>query len=242
MSSIYWEMLRLYFAFLVGDRLNPFNPSSSVTYSAEPGLPESLTFEFSGALDITLDVHAVAEPTFRYDSGSQISVISKIPINTDSNNVTTNVNFSIDSTVVYSTTCVTNNQWQTHVPIFTSDRLSEGNHTLGISISPEHKNASNIAGSSFQLDYLIYEATVNSTITNSTTSWVFVDDSNPFISYSVDDWSTPGTTVWVPSTSLTLDAVTLNRTLTASTAPGATMYLEFTGANYPLLLQDVRTN
>lgn len=119
-----------------------------------------------------------------------------------------------------------------HVPIFTSDRLSEGNHTLGISISPEHEDPSDIAGSSFQLDYLIYEATVNSTISNSTTSWVFVDDSNPFLAYSEGDWSTPGTTVWVPSTSLTLDEVTLNRTLTASTAPGATVYLQFTGAHY----------
>lgn len=42
------------------------------------------------------------------------------------------------------------------------------------------------------LDFLIYEAAMNSTIptaeTSQQTSWIFVDDQSPYLEYSYGDW------------------------------------------------------
>ena len=137
---------------------------------------------------------------------------------------------------------------RTHVPVFvsgplspTSDSTSLSNtHTLELEILSEATPANM---STFRVDYLIYEATVNSTLPPSETDSIsiFIDDRSEYLVYSdghghsssssasgIPGWSTsvPG---FRPTDSFNLTDISFNESLIGPTSASSTVSLNFTG-------------
>lgn len=143
--------------------------------------------------------------------------------------VHTNVSYSIDGQVAETGSYSPPSTSRYHFPYFSYISSSFGTHTLGIEITGTEASTTEI--SDFFVDYLIYEASVNSTIptADDSASWVFIDDTSPYLNVS-SDWSRTLPNFAPPeggNEGIT-DAV-LNSTILSPTASGATISLNFTG-------------
>lgn len=164
-------------------------------------------------------------------TGSSISVFGTVPgISVGTVNYTsTNVSFSIDGNTFPTITTQVPPNTRRHVPFFVSPALSPSSHTLEIKILT---SASSTNESDFLIDYLIYNAPVNSTISTSAegqlTSGIFVDDRSPYLNYSEGGWSNdvldfPG------QADFNLTDASFNSSVTGPTGPSSTVSLSFTG-------------
>lgn len=156
-------------------------------------------------------------------TGSSISVFGTIGPLSDTN---TTVSFSIDNTVLSTASILSEQTVFHHVPLFTSSSLSSPTrHNISMEIlSP---NTATSVSNVF-LDYLVYEATASSSIPNGTvqTSWVFVDDSSPYLEYDGGwDDSVPN-----PEDLNVTDAI-FNSTISGPFSSSSTVSLNFTGAS-----------
>lgn len=95
---------------------------------------------------------------------------------------------------------------------------------MEISGSWDLSHPSNVA-----IDYLIYEATVNSTIsqspTGNQTSFIFVDDTSPYLEYNQGGWE-PNPAVHID---LLHNSGIFNASVTQPLSPNSTVSLDFTG-------------
>lgn len=93
------------------------------------------------------------------------------------------------------------------------------------------------------LDFIIYEAAVNSTIpssdTGSQTSWIFVDDQSPYLKYSQDGWQ-QNPAVYMD---LLHNSSIFNTTITQPLVQDSIVSLNFTGSSTvrPRVLKDSQT-
>lgn len=116
-----------------------------------------------------------------------------------------------------------------HVPVFSASSLSPTQHTLSIIV-----HASDIAQPDFLLDYIIYEAVTNSPIVetdpNSKSSWVFIDDTSPYL-LSPGGWThaLPNFPPVGAPPDFNLTDASFNLSVISPTSPGATMSLDFSG-------------
>ncbi|EIM84160.1 uncharacterized protein STEHIDRAFT_159753 [Stereum hirsutum FP-91666 SS1] len=156
---------------------------------------------------------------------------------------TTNVTFSIDGNIIEENTYPYLENQRFHFPFFSYISTSFSVHTLDIDIAIA--GTSSTIFSDFLFDYIIYEASVNSSIptTEDGTSWIFIDDSSPYLTPS-DNWSRNGALpdFSTPLSGENITDATLNSTVLAPTASGATISLNFTGTSridaYGMLLQN----
>lgn len=90
-------------------------------------------------------------------------------------------------------------------------------------------NATSAKIADFFIDYIIYEASANSTISGSDakTSFIFVDDTSSYLEYS-SDW-THTVTNFPGNADFNLTDATYNSSVMAPTSPWATVSLEFFG-------------
>lgn len=114
--------------------------------------------------------------------GTSISAWAAI----NGSNVNTDITYTLDNgaptphTVESGTAGVT----LSHQNIFTIDSLSNVNHTIEVTILTQ-TNFSN-----FLFDYFLIESSSNSSMENSPTSVLFVDDTSPYLKYSSQaDWT-----------------------------------------------------
>lgn len=160
-------------------------------------------------------------------SGSSITVMGTNDLGPTY--ISTQVAFSIDGEVlsIVNTSSFVSNILRKHVPFFVSPSLpSSTTHTLSIEV----QNSATVGKqSSFYFDYLVYEATPNSSIPEPTagTSWIFVDDKSPYLQYD-DGWSD------VQNAQADIDYqnitdASFNSTLTSPTRGGASVALNFSG-------------
>ncbi|KAJ7115293.1 hypothetical protein C8R44DRAFT_928318 [Mycena epipterygia] len=157
-----------------------------------------------------------AENSFQYGGtmtapgpqGSSISVFSRIGANPQ--NTTTTLGFTIDNAFVNSMIVKTDQFEHFHQLLFRSPTLMEGSHTLVVTLT-------NITSKDVFFDYLIYEASQNSTLDSS--SRLLVLNTSPYLAYS-QGWS-PG-----------IPAVSLNNSVAGAADLGATVAFNFTGTGF----------
>lgn len=110
-----------------------------------------------------------------------------------------------------------------HILVFSITSLEDTIHSVNLSISGNFT-------SSFFLDYIIIEATENSTISSPSTSRIFIDNTSPYLSWS-GDW-TVTTPTWMSfSDSFTQVDGTFNGSVTGAATPGAAVTLSFIGTS-----------
>ncbi|KAJ6535385.1 hypothetical protein DFH09DRAFT_1369614 [Mycena vulgaris] len=156
--------------------------------------------------------------TASYDfNGTSISVFVRIAAN--SSNKTTTVSFAIDHQFVNSTVVQADRFVHFHHKVFSSPPLANGPHTLDITLA-------NITSRDIFLDYLIYEASPNSTL--DTGPRLLVLDTSPYLAYS-QGWSPT-----LPSlrSGLTESAVSLNTSVAGAADIGATVAFNFRGIGF----------
>ncbi|KAJ7115172.1 hypothetical protein C8R44DRAFT_983990 [Mycena epipterygia] len=163
--------------------------------------------------DPKLDFSAGWGPT----TGSSISVFSRIGANPQ--NTTTTLSFAIDNAFVNSTIVKTDQFEHFHKLLFRSPTLMERSHTLVIKLT-------NITSKDVFLDYLIYEASQNSTLDSS--SRLLILDTSPYLAYS-QGWS-PGIVGLRPG--LIEPAVSLNNSVAGAADLGPTVAFNFTGTGF----------
>ncbi|KAJ6535371.1 hypothetical protein DFH09DRAFT_1284006 [Mycena vulgaris] len=153
--------------------------------------------------------------TASYDfNGTSISVFYRSAANP--NNTTTTFNFVIDHQFVNSTVVQADRFEHFHEKMFSSPPLAEGPHTLDITLT-------NITSPDIFLDYLIYEASPNSTLDGG--GRLLVLDTSPYLAYS-QGWS-PGIVGLRPG--LLESVVSLNNSVEGAADMGATVAFNFTG-------------
>lgn len=166
--------------------------------------------------------------------------------NSELNLTGANVSFRIDGTLTSTRYFPIQTSNRLHVPAFESHNIpssisapSPNMHTLEVEI------LSSASGnqSTFMVDYLIYEATTNSTISvgDGGKSWVFVDDRSPYIVYQdgsgASSSGTDGMAVgWIPTVpgftstkSFNITDLAFNSTLMGPTNASSVVSLNFTG-------------
>ncbi|KAJ6517814.1 hypothetical protein DFH09DRAFT_1373495 [Mycena vulgaris] len=132
------------------------------------------SFEFGATMTGPSPQGATASYDF---NGTSISVFVRIAAN--SSNKTTTVSFAIDHQFVNSTVVQADRFVHFHHKVFSSPPLANGPHTLDITLA-------NITSRDIFLDYLIYEASTNSTL--DTGPRLLVLDTSPYLAYS-QGWS-----------------------------------------------------
>ncbi|KAJ6522354.1 hypothetical protein DFH09DRAFT_1047527 [Mycena vulgaris] len=152
--------------------------------------------------------------TASYDfNGTSISVFCRTAANP--NNTTTTFNFVIDHQFVNSTVVQADRFEPFHEKMFSSPPLADGPHTLDITLT-------NITSPDIFLDYLIYEASPNSTLNRG--GRLLVLDTSPYLAYS-QGWS-PGIVGLRPG--LLESVVSLNNSVSGAADMGATVAFNFT--------------
>lgn len=167
------------------------------------------------------------------DSGSSIQVFGT---NLSPGDNDTTVTFSIDGNVLATPTIYASQAPYQNQQFFSSQPLpSNTAHRLTMEISGSF---SLTHPSDVVLDFLIYEATANSTIpsseTASQTSWIFVDDTSPYLEYSRDSWQ-PNPASYIE---LLHNSSIVNASVTQPLSQNSTVSLNFTGmstVNYGLM-------
>lgn len=159
--------------------------------------------------------------------GSSIQVFGTINFPGDSD---TTVSFAVDGNVQASPTFSAEEGLDHGRQLFASSPLDRNTtHVLTVTILAS--NSFNLTHpSDLFLDFLIYEATVNSTIPRSDagnqTSWIFVDDTSPYLEYSDGGW-VPNP---VDYTGLLHNSSVFNASITQPLGQNSTVSLNFTGA------------
>lgn len=126
--------------------------------------------------------------------------------------------FTVDGEGPAPNTISTNQPSNQHVLAFDSEAVSDEEHQLNMSYTFTGSNAN------FYLDYLIYDASENSTISDS--SHIFIDDTSPYLQWSSSGWSSSH----IPTLSESSPTSgTFNQSVAEATASGATVSLLFWG-------------
>lgn len=159
--------------------------------------------------------------------GTSISIFSNINAGWHD----TPLNFSLDGTDSGSIQINNASTDLAHYSVFNSTTLKDESHTLELGIFDPTVAFNGTSGPAFNFlfDYLIYEATINSTISNPQTSQIFIDDTSPYLTYS-GDWESGVPTAALSQTLTETDA-TINGTLMGATVSGATVSLSFIGSS-----------
>lgn len=110
-----------------------------------------------------------------------------------------------------------------HFSAFNSTALDDGTHQLNMTVS----FVGNVTD--FFLDYIIYDAGENTTISNKDTSRIFIDDTSQFVQYSSTGWNAEREPQF---SSLEPIAATFNDTVTQATAAGASLSLTYWGMSH----------
>ncbi|KAJ7123936.1 hypothetical protein C8R43DRAFT_958839 [Mycena crocata] len=169
-------------------------------------------FEYGGT--ITGPGPQGSTATYQF-SGTSISVFGMIGRNANKSNTT--LTFVIDAgAFVNSTVILTDGNEHFHRRFFASPSLVDGSHTLDITLTAVNSR-------DVFLDYLIYEASPNSTVG---TAQLLILNTNPFLTYSAG-WSN-GLTGLRPG--LVQTAVSLNNSVEGAAQLGATVAFNFTGS------------
>lgn len=158
-------------------------------------------------------------------SGSSISVYGTIEGGDGFSN--TNVSFSLDGNMISTSIIAATSYTRRHIPFFVSPPMQDSSHTLEVEVLT---SASTGTDSNFFIDYLIYEASENSTVSDNTneTSWIFIDDQSSYLQYSEDGWT--GDVLDFPQqANFNLTDVTLNSSVMGPTSSSSTFSLNFTG-------------
>lgn len=150
------------------------------------------------------------------------------------NCISTLVTFSIDGEILstVNSSSLAQGIIRPHMPFFVSPNLSlSTTHALSIELQNSVNTVLN--QSSFFFDYLLYEATPNSSISNSTggTSWIFVDDTSPYLQYD-DGWSKVSDVqpqIFGDGQDQNITDASFNSTLMRPTGAGSKVALDFTG-------------
>ncbi|KAJ7135722.1 hypothetical protein C8R44DRAFT_869433 [Mycena epipterygia] len=174
------------------------------------------SFQYGGTMTAPGPQGSTATYTF---NGSSISVFSRIGANLQ--NTTTTLSFAIDNAFVNSTIVKTDQFEHFHQLLFHSPPLMEGSHTLVVTLT-------NITSKDVFLDYLIYEASQNSTLDSS--SRLLILNTSPYLAYS-QGWS-PGIVGLRPG--LIEPAVSLNNSVAGAADLGATVAFNFTGTAFEI--------
>ncbi|KAJ6535399.1 hypothetical protein DFH09DRAFT_1091734 [Mycena vulgaris] len=173
------------------------------------------SFEFEGTMTSPGPQGATASYDF---NGTSISVYVRIAVN--SSNKTTIVSFAIDHQFMNSTVVQADRFVHFHhQKMFSSSPLADGPHTLDITLA-------NITSTDIFLDYLIYEASPNSTL--DTGARLLVLDTSPYLAYS-QGWSP---TLLGLRSGLAESAVSLNNSVAGAADIGATVAFNFTGIGF----------
>lgn len=142
----------------------------------------------------------------------------------------TNASFFIDGNAGYTTLLSSTSNTNYHIKFFDSNSTISGgfqhNLSMQTSTSANTKNHSNLF-----LDYIIYEAVLNSTIHTSVErrSWIFIDDTSPSLQYSpTSGWSTDGSEIPLQY-NLDMMDVSMNSSLTWPTGSSSIVSVNFTG-------------
>ncbi|KAJ7136877.1 hypothetical protein C8R44DRAFT_363587 [Mycena epipterygia] len=172
------------------------------------------SFEYGG----TMTAPGPQGSTATYDfNGTSISVFARIAPN--SRSTTTTLSFAIDDAFVNSTIIKSDAAAHFHHLLFHSPTLIAGPHTLVITLT-------NMTSSDVFLDYLIYEASQNSTLDSF--SRLLVLNTSPYLAYS-QGWSSNLGGLKSP---LVESAVTLNNSVAGAADLGATVAFNFTGIGF----------
>lgn len=167
--------------------------------------------------------------SYTFSIGTFISVFGSIlNIKDGPSGSDTTLGFSLDGIGQQSTDISADQENDQHRGVYNSSSLSVNNHQLNISISFPGND------SVFYLDYLIYDASENSSITNPTTSTIFIDDTSPYLQYSQAGWTLGHGPSFGSVTSE--EAVTLNASIAQATTLGANVSLTFFGM-YPICVE-----
>lgn len=154
--------------------------------------------------------------------GTRIYVFGSIVSFQDLDSVeATSLSYTVDGQGITQKDISTNEPSNQHVPEFDSGPLSDGRHELSMSYTFDDPEGSN---ANFYLDYIIYDATENATISDF--SQIFIDDNSPYLQWSSTGWSashTPTLSEMSPSSG------TFNESVAEATASGATVSLLFWG-------------
>lgn len=113
-----------------------------------------------------------------------ISIAAYASIN--GSNVNTNITYSLDNgtAVPYTIKSGTAGVTLSHQEIFALGPLADGNHTVEITILTQ------TIASDFHFDYFLVQASANTSIENSPTSQLFIDDTSTFLVYApIADWT-----------------------------------------------------
>lgn len=108
-----------------------------------------------------------------------------------------------------------------HQKIFALGSLADGNHTVEITILTQ------TVASNFYFDYFLVQASANTSIEDSPTSQLFIDDTSPFLVYTpIADWTntTPNLVQNWPQSD-----IVNNGTSTRSLKAGANISFTFIG-------------
>ncbi|KAJ7453846.1 hypothetical protein FB451DRAFT_1519302 [Mycena latifolia] len=171
------------------------------------------SFEYGGTMTAPGPQGATASYVF---NGTSISVFSMVGRNP---NVTTTLSFAIDGEFVNSTAVQADGDEHFHHKLFGSPALQDGSHTLEITLT-------NVTSRDVFLDYLIYEASPNSSLNDGVR--LLVLNTSPYLAYS-QGWS-PGLVGLRPG--LIEPAISLNNSVEGAADLGATMALTFTGSGF----------
>ncbi|KAJ7453800.1 hypothetical protein FB451DRAFT_1100158 [Mycena latifolia] len=194
--------------FVIVDEQDP-----DVRYSSGWGPTTAGSFEYGGTMTAPGPQGATASYNF---NGTSISVFGRIAPNTK--NTTTTLSFAIDAKFSNSITIYADPFAHFHHKLFGSSTLDDGPHTLEITLT-------NVTSSDVFLDYLIYEASPNTSLNDGVR--LLVLSTSPYLAYSQG---------WNPKISLksglTETAVSLNNSVEGAAELGATVALNFTGIGF----------
>ncbi|KAF7366018.1 hypothetical protein MVEN_00477700 [Mycena venus] len=179
--------------------------------------PAENEFQYAGTMTGPAGRGSVGSTATYEFEGISISVFGLT--RNDSTKPTMTLEFAIDGTFHNSTTVQPGQFELFHLKFFESPTLADGRHTLDITIG-------SINTTDVLLDYLIYEASQNSTLEGS--AQILVLNTSPQLAYS-QGWS-PGITGLRDG--LTEQAISLNNSVEGAADLGATVSLNFTGSGF----------
>ncbi|KAF8206837.1 hypothetical protein K438DRAFT_1756184 [Mycena galopus ATCC 62051] len=168
-------------------------------------------FQFGGTMTAPGGSGSTASYSFE---GTSISVFGLMRANSAKANTT--FGFAIDGDVQIPVTIGTDSAEHFHRKFFESQPLSDGPHSLDITVIDT--NSTDVL-----LDYLIYEASPNSTVEAS--ARLLALNTSPYLAYS-QGWSP---TITGLRSGLVETAISLNNTVEGAADLGATVALNFTG-------------
>lgn len=182
-----------------------------------PGQPRVLKGRLpSMPLMVRLSTFCLEDYANEHALGTSISVFGMIGRNSQKPNTT--LSFAVDGSFVSSIEIPTDGNEHFHRRFFSSPTLQDGSHKLDIILT-------DVTSKDVFLDYLIYEASPASTLTES--SRLLVLNTSPQLTYS-QGWSTHLSGL---RSGLLETAVSLNSSVEGAADVGATVAFNFTGAS-----------